>query len=142
MVGKSLSPPDGNFALTMKYICMKKERNLRFTKAVREEMARRRLTRATESVVRKVINSPVERGYFVSVDHLLVMDRRRRLGKLPNMSSDNRAMWTEIFNAFDSYMMENPEATRTRAAIHVVSRGRASRFYISEENANTILLSL
>ncbi len=112
------------------------------TKAVREEMARRRLTRATESVVRKVINSPVERGYFVSVDHLLVMDRRRRLGKLPNMSNDNRAMWTEIFNAFDSYMMENPETTRTRAAIHVVSRGRASRFYISEENANTILLSL
>lgn len=126
----------------MKYICMKKERNLRFTKAVREEMARQRLCRATESVIRKVINSPVERGYFISVDHLLVMDRRRRLNKLPKMSDDNQAMWNEIFSAFDCYRTDNPGATRTEAAIHVVSRGRASRFYISEENANNILLSL
>ncbi len=126
----------------MKYICMKKERNLRFTKAVREEMARQRLNRATEAVIRKVINSPVERGYFVSVDHLLVMDRRRRLDKLPKMSDDNKAMWAEIFNAFDSYRSEHPGATRTRAAIHVVSRARASRFFISENQANTIILSL
>lgn len=126
----------------MKYICMKKERNLRFTKAVREEMARRRLNRATDSLIRKVINSPVERGYFISVDHLLVMDRRRRLDTLPKMSDDNRAMWTEIFNAFDSYRRDHPEATRTQAAIHVVSSARASRFFITEKQANTILLSL
>ena len=121
---------------------MKNERNFRFTKAVREEMARQRLSRATDAVIRKVINSPVERGYFISVDHLLVMDRRRRLDKLPKMSDDNRAMWTEIFSAFDSYRLENPDATRTQAAIHVVSRARASRFFITEKQANTILLSL
>lgn len=126
----------------MKYICTKKERNFRFTKAVREEMARQRLSRVTSDVIRRVIHSPVEKGFFISVDHLLVMDRRRRLDKLPRMSSGNRAMWTEIFNAFDCYRTENPGATRTEAAIHVVSRGRASRFYITEENANTILLSL
>lgn len=126
----------------MKYICTKKERNFRFTKAVREEMARQRLSRVTSDVIRRVIHSPVEKGFFISVDHLLVMDRRRRLDKLPRMSPDNRAMWTEIFKAFDCYRSENPGATRTEAAIHVVSRGRASRFYITEENANTILLSL
>lgn len=128
-----------NFALTMKNVTLTNERNRRFTKAVRDEMSRLRLQRATDSVINSVMNSPVEKGFFISVDHLIVMDRRRRLRKLPKMSETNAGMWREIFEIFDRYLAENPGATRTAAAIHVVSRGRASRFYISSKIANSLL---
>lgn len=102
-------------------------------------MARARLKRATGDLLSEVLDSPVEHGFFVSVDHLLVMERRRREGKLPAMSRDTREMWSEIFAAFDAYRQARPEATLTDAAIHVVARGRASRFYISRRNARKIL---
>lgn len=123
----------------MNYITQKQERNRRFTRAVRSELERRRLRRATAAVVDSVLNSPVERGFFVSVDHVLVMDRLRREGKLQPMGSDTRSMWAEIFAAFDAYLTANPSATRTDAAIQVVARGRASRFYLSRRNATKIL---
>ena len=131
--------PVANFALTMTNITQTKERNRRFTKAVRDEMSRLRLRRATDSVINSVIHSPVEKGFFISVDHLIVMDRRRRLCKLPKMSADNAAMWREIFELFDRYMVCHPGATRTAAAVHVVAHGRASRFYISTKTANRLL---
>lgn len=123
----------------MTNITLTNERNRRFTKAVRDEMSRLRLKRATDSVINSVINSPVEKGFFISVDHLIVMDRRRRLCKLPKMSEENAGMWREIFEIFDRYLVSHPGATRTAAAIHVVSRGRASRFYISKTTANRLL---
>lgn len=104
-------------------------------------MARERLKRASSGVIDRVLNSPVERGYFVSVDHLLVMDRLRREGKLRPMGNDTRLMWAEIFNAFDSFLAANPGATRTDAAIEVVARGKASKFYITPRNARKILIA-
>ncbi|MDE6513944.1 MAG: hypothetical protein K2L05_07165 [Muribaculaceae bacterium] len=123
----------------MNYITQTHERNRRFTQAVRREMDRQRLQRATEAVINRVIHSPVEKGYFISVDHLIVMDRRRREGKLPKMADMTAEMWREIFAAFDSYMARNPQSTRTEAAIHVISRGRASRFFITRTLAKNIL---
>lgn len=123
----------------MNYITQTKERNRRFTEAVRREMDRQRLRRATDAVINRVIHSPVERGYFISVDHLIVMDRRRREGKLPEMAAMTAQMWREIFAAFDSYLARNPRSTRTDAAIHVISRGRAPRFFITGNLAKSIL---
>ncbi len=123
----------------MNYITQTHERNRRFTQQVRREMDRQRLRRATDAVINRVIHSPVEKGYFISVDHLIVMDRRRREGKLPKMAEITSEMWREIFATFDSYLAELPQATRTDAAIHVVARGRASRFFISRTLAKSLL---
>lgn len=123
----------------MNYITQKTERNRRFTRACREAMARERLSKINEEVLAKVLNSPVERGFFVSVDHLIVMDRRRREGKLPAMGGDTLSMWNEIFATFDAYLHSHPKGTRTDAAIHTVARGKASRFYITPANARRIL---
>lgn len=123
----------------MNYVTQTHERNRRFTQAVRQEMDRQRLRRATDAVINRVINSPVDRGYFISVDHLIVMDRRRREGKLPRMAEMTAGMWREIFAAFDSVLEQNPGFTRTDAAIQVISRGRASRFFISRTLAKSIL---
>lgn len=116
----------------------KKERNSRFTRAVRQEMERQRLTRVTSAVVNKVMTSPVERGFFVSVDHVIDMERRRRNGTLPKMSDLNRRMWNEIFATMDSYFEYHPEATYVDAAVWVVSRGRASRFFFSQNVASSL----
>lgn len=121
---------------------MKKERNRRFTEAVRKKMAQQRLERVTSQIVEEVLNEPVERGFFVSVDHIIVMDRLRREGKMPPLKGVKRQMWEEIFSIFDDFMERNPKQTLTGAAIHVVSRGRASRFYITGATAHKILKTL
>lgn len=123
----------------MQYITLTQERNRRLTAAVRQKMSQERLQRVTRKVISQVLEQPVERGFFVSVDHIIVMDRRRREGKLPEMSESRTEMWTEIFSVFDRYLAQNPESTRTDAAIHVASQGRASRFYISPAIAHKII---
>lgn len=123
----------------MDYVTLTHERNRRLTTAVRDRMARERLKQVTDKVIRRVLDEPVERGFFVSVDHILVMDRRRREGKLPELTPMIAEMWVEIFSLFDSFLASHPGETRTNAAIHVVSRGRASRFYISPANALKIV---
>ncbi len=124
----------------MNYITLKTERNRRFTRAVREKLASERLHRASEAVLAEVLNSPVERGFFISVDHLIVMERRRREGTLPRMGVETARMWEEIFATFDGIMRSEPGITRTDAAAKVVSSGRASRFFISPQNARRILI--
>ncbi len=125
----------------MSYVTLTKERNRRLTAAVRRRMAESRLERATEAVLDSVLDSPVDRGFFVSVDHIIVMERLRREGKLPRMSADTGRMWGEIFNIFDDFRSNRPGATLTDAAVHVVARGRASRFFITRANARNILRS-
>lgn len=123
----------------MRYITLTQERNRRLTDAVRKEMARERLQRVTRRLICGVLSRPVDRGFFVSVDHIIVMDRRRRENKLPEMSTDKAEMWAEIFRIFDDYLSSHPQDTRTQAAIHVASRGQASRFFISPALAKTII---
>lgn len=123
----------------MNYITLRNERNRRLTAAVRMKMSQQRLQRVTDELLGDVLNSPVERGFFVSVDHIIVMERRRREGTLPPMSDNNRRMWGEIFDEFDRFLTARPGETRTNAAIHVASQGRASRFYITRKNAVRIL---
>ncbi|MCM1309887.1 MAG: hypothetical protein NC301_02535 [Bacteroides sp.] len=126
----------------MEYITMIRERNRRFTAALRKKMAQERLEKATNAVINQVLNEPVERGFFVSVDHIIVMDRLRREGKMPPLKEIKRQMWEEIFSIFDQFLQRNPEETLTEAAIHVVSRGRASRFYITGATAQKIIKTL
>lgn len=121
------------------YIVQKDERNRRLTRAIRERLGRERLERATRDVVRQVLEGPVDRGFFVSVDHLLVMDRRRREGKLPRMGEETEQMWREIFAAFDDVRNRNAKISRTDAAAQVIARGQASRYFITMENACRIL---
>lgn len=123
----------------MQYITLKHERDRRLTDAVRKKLAELRLERASDRIIRQVLNEPVERGFFVSVDHIIVMERRRREGTLPRMTASTAMMWDEIFRTFDDYLTLHPSETRTNAAIHVVSRGRASRFFISHGSAKRIL---
>lgn len=123
----------------MKHLTLTRERNRRLTEALRKKMAEERLHKVTEAVIQEVLHTPVERGFFVSVDHIIVMERRRREGTLPKMSELHGKMWTEIFAIFDNYREARPESTLTEAAIHVASRTRASRFYVSNATAKRIL---
>lgn len=121
------------------YLLQKNERNRRLTKAVREHMAKERLNRVTTKMVQHVLDAPVNRGFFVSVDHLLVMERRRREGKLPVMTDTTAGMWNEIFDAFDDVRRKHRKISRTDAAAEVIARGQASRFFITLKNACHIL---
>lgn len=123
----------------MQYITLKNERNRRLSDAVRKKLAQLRLERVSDRIIREVLNEPVERGFFVSVDHIIVMERRRREGTLPRMTADTATMWDEIFRTFDDYLTLHPSGTLTDAAIHVASRGRASRFFINPGTAKRIL---
>lgn len=109
-------------------------RNRRFINAYRRE-AEKRLEKCVSRLVDRVMAQPVERGFFVSADYVMVMDRRRREGKLPRMSEENARMWREIFGMIDAYLSEHPGAKRTEAVCHLLARGRASRFYISRNVA-------
>lgn len=123
----------------MNYVTLTRERNRRLTAAVRHRMAESRLERATEALLDSVLDSPVDRGFFVSVDHIIVMERLRREGKLPRMTETTQKMWGEIFTIFDDFRNNRPGSSLTDAAVHVVARGRASRFFITRANARSIL---
>ena len=118
-----------------KYVTLTAMRNHRFREAYRRAAAGR-LEADIRRIVDKVLKEPVKQGFFVSADHLLVMDRRRRAGTLPkNMSAENRRMWDEIFSVFDDFCAKHPEVSLTEAACRVVSGATASRFYISPKVA-------
>lgn len=118
----------------MNYVTQTALRNHRFRRAYLRERGQR-LGECVERLVERVLGSPVKRGFFVSVDHAIVMDRRRREGKLPQMSKMRRLMWDEIFAALDEYRRLHPRATITDAACAVISSATASRFYISRSEA-------
>lgn len=123
----------------MEYITLTRQRNQRLTRAFREAMARKRLDESVSSVLSRVVNSPVERGYFVGVDHVIVMDRRRREGKLPRMTEKTALMWREIFSHMDAYRAANPRATIVDSACAVVGTATASRFFLTEKTAKSII---
>lgn len=121
---------------TMKrYITLTAMRNHRFKNAYRRA-AKERLEANVSRLVDRVLKEPVKQGFFVSADHLLVMNRRRKAGTLPkNMSDENRRMWDEIFSVLDDLCAKHPGMTLTEAACRVVSGATASRFYISPKVA-------
>lgn len=115
-------------------------RNHRFRNELqraRQEMNERCISRLVDHVMAQ----PVERGFYVSADHVIVMDRRRREGTLPRMTAERAAMWSEIFAQMDEYLSANPRATRTEAATQVIAYGRASRFYINRAVAISLALA-
>ena len=123
------------------YITLTAMRNHRFRIAYRRA-AKERMEANARCLVDRVLNAPVKQGIFVSADHLLVMNRRRRAGTLPkNMSEENRRMWDEIFSIFDDFCAKNPGVSLTEAACRVVSGATASRFYISPKVAMSLVES-
>lgn len=122
----------------MKYVTTTNQRNRRFAKAYRDA-AVSRPGRSVESLLDEVISKPVPRGFFVSVDHVIVMDRLRREGKLPKMSAERTDMWTELFRQFDEYLAIHAGATRVEAACAVISGGTAPRFYIRRSVARSLI---
>lgn len=114
-------------------------RNHRFMQAYRRAM-NLQLESNARRLLNRVINQPVKQGFFVSADHLLVMNRRRRAGTLPkNMSEENKAMWNEIFKALDDTLSTYPNMSLTEAACRVVANATASRFYISPKVAENLI---
>lgn len=118
---------------------MTEMRNRRFTARFRKALAEERLREATDKLLERVMSAPVERGFYVSVDHVVVMDRRRREGTLPRMSEMRREMWEAIFAALDAMLAENPAMTRVDAAAEVVATATAPRFYISRRVAQRLV---
>lgn len=114
----------------MKHVTLTEMRNHRFRRAYHR--ARRETNeKCISRLVDHVMAQPVERGFFVSADHAIVMDRRRREGTLPLMSAERAAMWREIFAQMDEYLAAHPGGARTDAAAHVIAHGKASKFYIN-----------
>lgn len=125
----------------MHYITQKEMRNHCFRRAFRQAREQR-LDECVGRIVDRVLNTPVKRGFFVSVDHMLIMERKRRQGKLPTMGALRRQMWDEIFAAIDDYRRRHPRATITDAACSVASSATASRFFIAPSYARKLATSL
>lgn len=113
----------------MTYVTQTAMRNHRFRQAYRRAREERHHA-CVSQLVDHVLALPVKQGFFVSVDHVLVMHRRRTEGKLPKMGALRLQMWEEIFSAMDSYRISHPGASLTEAACEVVSKATASRFFI------------
>ncbi len=124
----------------MKYVTQTAMRNHSFRRAYIKASSGR-LRESVGRLVDDVLTSPVERGFFVSADHVLVMNRRRREGKLPRMRGLTARMWDEIFTAIDGYMDLNPGCYITEAVCHVLATGRASRYFMSRNVAMRIALA-
>lgn len=124
----------------MKNVTLTTMRNHRFRQAYRRA-AEQRNEKCISRLVDHVMAQPVAKGFFVSADHVIVMERRRREGTLPRMTAERSAMWQEIFEQLDAYKASHPEATHTAAAIYVAAHGRASRFYISRPVALDIAIN-
>lgn len=123
----------------MNYITTTRQRNHRFTEAFRKAAAAGGPGRPAGALLDEVLNTPVERGFFVGVDHVVVMDRLRREGKLPRMSAERTELWTELFRQFDALRAARPGMSRTAAACAVVSGGTAPRFYIRRSVALSLI---
>lgn len=126
------------YQLIMDYVTQTQMRNHCFRRAfmrARQE----KLEANVSQLIDQVLSSPVDRGFFVSVDHVIVMNRLRHEGKLPQMSAMRQQMWHEIFTAIDAYRLNNPKATITEASCNVIACGKASRFYISRRVAMDII---
>lgn len=117
----------------MKNITLTTMRNRRLRRECREAMERRGASRPAD-VIDSVIESPVARGFFFSVDHALEMDRRHRAGTLPQMVTGKRLMWEEFFRAVDTYQRKK-RCTRLDAVCYAVSHATCSRFYLSRDEA-------
>lgn len=123
----------------MKYVTQTAMRNHSFRRAYRKAR-NERIRESVSRLVDDVLTSPVERGFFVSADHVLVMNRRRREGKLPKMTDLTATMWHEIFTALDDYMSQNPGCYITEAVCHVLANGKASRYFMSRNVAIRLAL--
>lgn len=108
-------------------------RNRRLRWECREAMERRGASRPAD-VIDEVLNSPVPKGFFVSVDHAVEMDRRHRAGTLPELVTSKKKMWEEIFRATD-VIQKKRKCTRLDAICYVIANSTASRFYLGRDEA-------
>ncbi len=89
-------------------------------------------------LVRRVINSPAP-GYYVDYDYALHLVPR--IGRMSREEAARRShgRWLEIYDRAREALAEGQAATMSAAIALVLSRGRASRFFISEGTALNIL---
>lgn len=118
---------------------MKAQRNQRLRREVRRAMGR--LGLSADEVLDLVLNRPLARGFYLGVDSVIVMDRRRRAGKaLPVKGGLRAAMWADLFEQIDRLLGENPKLTRLDAVCRIIATGTSRNgFCISRSNAKKIL---
>lgn len=112
-------------------------RNRRLRQDCREAMERRG-TDSADDVIDEVLTSPVPKGFFVSVDHALEVDRKYRNGTLPPFATDKGQMWEEFITAVNTYQRKK-KCTRQKAVIYVVAQGTASRYFLTRKTALSII---
>ena len=123
----------------MKNTTLKEQRNRRLRWEVKRAMERGGLPAAR--ALERVLNRPLPRGFYLGVDSVIVMDRRRRAGKAsPAKGSLRAAMWADLFEQIDRLLGENPRMSRVDAVCRVIATGTSRHgFCISRANARNIL---
>lgn len=106
----------------MKNYTMTKERNRRLRQEVAREMRSSGCKDARVALAR-VLRRPLERGFYLGVETVLVMDRRRRSGALPVRGKRRAAMWADLFGQVDCLMASDPGLTRVDAVCKVLATG-------------------
>lgn len=123
-----------NVRSTMKNITFTTMRNRALRRACREAMKETGASSPAE-VIDRVIHEPVPRGFFVSVDHAIEMDRKHRAGTLPKLAKGKDAMWEEVFRAVERVQRRHPQMNRCDVVCQVISKATCSRFYLSRREA-------
>lgn len=117
----------------MKNVTLTHKRNAALARAVNRKLVENPLM-GVRTAVRLAVMEPVARGYFVSVDHVVNVDRARRAGKPLKMSASRSRMYDELLAAVDEYQGREG-GTRLDAICHVLSHEPASRFFIDADYA-------
>lgn len=120
---------------------MTKMRNGSLCSALRREYEiARKAGRAMTSreALKRVMEAPVADGYFVGVDHAVIMVRRQRKQGLPKgLKPEKQKMWEEI-SAKVGRRIADTGCDLTAAVSHVLSSATASGYFIAPATARKL----
>lgn len=119
----------------MKDLSMIQRRNCRLRREIARSFAARHY-KDLVATVDEVIRRPLKRGFYVEADSAIVIDRRRRAGKLVCKGSKRSQMWADFFSQVDALLARNPGMSRVGAICRVIASGTSNTgFCMSRELA-------
>lgn len=110
---------------------------------MRHEYEREMRARGNEdprAVLEEVLRRPLERGFYVGADTVLVMDRRRRSGRFSRRGKLRAAMWADLLGQVDELLAREVGLTRVDAVCRVLATGTSNHgFCLGAESAGKII---
>ncbi len=94
-----------------------------------------------KEAIRRVLNRPLPKGFYVEVDTAYVNDRRIRTGESPCSDKLSALKWHDISTQANRFQRAMPSLTRLDAVAKVIATGESRGFYMSKHQALSILKS-